>query len=261
MAFSPSIKLKLATQVDGFCSICPTNTGVPDGRPASGNAAHIVAESVSFARGRHPMPPHERAMEANGIWLCTNCHTVVDRVNPDDYTVDQLLALKQAAIERVHRRRGQSAQVIVNEYAPPSAYRRSPETLRGSAHFISQHKQLRNLLRNAIWDGAPEISNEIERHFTMLSNVPHTVGVRPADLADVRNFCNDAELLSHMRGVEQTVNAMVKSPSEWQSTRPLNPLRGQIDAYLAATERLEEVIANARQPPKGEPVPYVPFPR
>ncbi|WP_390349290.1 hypothetical protein ACFJIS_15650 [Variovorax boronicumulans] len=261
MSFTPPIPRNLAIEVDGFCSRCDVFTGVPDGRASGGNAAHIVAESESFERGKHPMPPYKRAMQHNGIWLCTNCHQLVDRIDPDAFTVEGLLALKQAAIERVPKRRGQSAQVVVNEYARPSAYRASVDSLRGSAHFLDQHTQLRRLLRDANWYRHREITRDVEQQIAILSNVRRTLGLRRADLADEKNFCDDRDLLSLMRSVEQAVNALAKSPAEMFRTRPLEPLRGQIDAYLAATDLLARAIEAARQPPMGEPTPYVPYPR
>lgn len=261
MSFPPPIRQNLAKEVDGFCSRCDVFTGVPDGRASGGNAAHIVAESESFKRGKHPMPPSERAKQHNGIWLCTNCHQLVDRIDPDAFTVEGLLALKQAAIERVPKRRGQSAQVVVNEYARPSAYRASVDSLRGSAHFLLQHEQLRKLLHEAIWYSRSEMPSDVEQQISILSNVWPTVCLRPADLAAEQNFCDDRDLLMLMRAVEQAVNAMAKSPAQWYGTRPLQPLRGQIDAYLAATDRLARAIEAARQPPMGEPTPFVPYPR
>lgn len=262
MSFTPPIPRNLAIEVDGFCSLCDVFTGVPDGRASGGNAAHIVAESDSFKRGKHPMPSYERAMQHNGIWLCTNCHQRVDRIDPDAFTVEGLLALKQAAIDRVPKRRGRSAQVVVNEYARPSAYRVSVDSLRGSTHFLIQHNQLRMLLCEAIRFSRREMmTSDVEQQIAILSNVRQILGPRPADLADERNFCDDRDLLSLMRAVEQAVNAMAKSPAQWCSTRTLEPLRGKIGAYLAATDLLEKAIEAARQPPMGEPTPYVPYPR
>ena len=261
MSFTPPIPKNLAIQVDGFCSMCDVLTGIPDGRASGGNAAHIVAESESFSRGKHPMPSHERAKEHNGIWLCTGCHQIVDRIDPDRYTVEELHAFKQTAIERVRRRRGQSAQVIVNEYARPSAYRASMDSLRGSTHFLDQHAELRRLLEDAKWSRHREISYDVERQILMLSNVPRTVGLRRADLAAEQNFCDDRDLLSLMQGVELAVNALVRSPAEMFSTRLLAPLLGKIDAYLDATRILGRAIQAARQPPMGGPLPYAPYPR
>lgn len=261
MSFSPPIPRNLAVEVDGFCSRCDVFTGIPDGRASGGNAAHIVAESESFKRGKHPMPPNERAKQHNGIWLCTNCHQLVDRINPDAFTVENLLALKQAAIERVPKRRGQSVQVVVNEYARPSAYRVSVASLRGSTNFLEQHAQLRRLLDEAIFYRHREITTDIEQQITRLSNVQPTLGLRCADLAGEQNFCDDRDLLSLMRNVEQAVNALAKPTAELFNTRPLEPLRGQIKAYLEATGLLARAISAARQPPMGEPTPYAPYPR
>lgn len=261
MSFSPPIPRNLAVEVDGFCSRCDIFTGVPDGRSSGGQAAHIVAESESFERGKHLMSPYERAKQHNGIWLCTSCHTLVDRINPDAFTVEGLLVLKQAAIERVPKRRGQSVQVVVNEFARPSAYRVSVRSVRGSTNFLDQHAQLRRLLNDANWFRHREISPDVEQQITCLSNVRPTLGLRRADLADEQNFCDDRDLLSLMWAVEQAVNALAKSNAELCRTRPLAPLGGQINAYLEATDLLARAINAARQPPMGEPTPYAPYPR
>lgn len=207
------------------------------------------------------MSMSERGMQHNGIWLCTNCHQLVDRIDPDAFTVQGLLAMKQTAIERVPKRRGQSAQVVVNEFARPSAYRASVGSLRGAAHFLEQHAQLRRLLGEATWYGHRVITRDVEQQIAILANVWRTLGPKPADLADERNFCDDRDLLSLMQAVEEAVNALVKPPEDIYRDRAIEPLRVQIAQYLDATVLLASAIDAGRLPPKGEPTPYAPFQR
>jgi hypothetical protein len=60
-----------------------------------GEAAHIHAARKGEARYDDKMTDDERADIDNGIWLCANCHTMIDKNNGQDFPVEMLLAWKQ----------------------------------------------------------------------------------------------------------------------------------------------------------------------
>ncbi|MCG9737473.1 hypothetical protein L1D32_04775 [Shewanella insulae] len=61
-----------------------------------GEAAHICAESPGGARFDVSMTSAERVHYDNGIWLCRNCHTMVDR-DESVYPVEMLRNWKEVA--------------------------------------------------------------------------------------------------------------------------------------------------------------------
>src|SRR5712664_1752394 len=58
-----------------------------------GEAAHIRAARPG-PRFDQNMTDDERADPENGIWLCANCHTLIDKNNGDDFPVETLLEWK-----------------------------------------------------------------------------------------------------------------------------------------------------------------------
>lgn len=82
--FSERIKRVLCERVGGRCSNpkCRRETLGPhkkaDKRLSIGQAAHIYAASPEGARYDPRMTNEERASINNGIWLCSDCHTLID---------------------------------------------------------------------------------------------------------------------------------------------------------------------------------------
>ncbi|WP_303819743.1 HNH endonuclease signature motif containing protein [Ruminococcus flavefaciens] len=84
--FSPTIKKQLCANVGGKCSNpnCRKPTTWPDytgtKSDSIGEAAHIYAASIEDGPRLKPtMSADEIKHISNGIWLCSNCHTMVDR--------------------------------------------------------------------------------------------------------------------------------------------------------------------------------------
>lgn len=71
-----------------------------------GEAAHIFAASPGAARYDPNMTPDERMHFDNGIWLCTNCHTEIDR-DPNLYTASLLQSWKSNAETQASKERGE----------------------------------------------------------------------------------------------------------------------------------------------------------
>ncbi len=74
-----------------------------------GEAAHIRAARPGQARYEKNMTDEERAHSDNGIWLCANCHTMIDKNQGGEFTVELLLEWKSkheqiiSALLRSHR--------------------------------------------------------------------------------------------------------------------------------------------------------------
>lgn len=101
--FSKAVKDKLFSRVGGFCSLCGCQTRAADSQPdgiiSIGEAAHITAAEVNGPRFAPDISDEKRSGIENGIWLCANCHTIVDS-DLEKYTVQKLLQIKNNAEER-----------------------------------------------------------------------------------------------------------------------------------------------------------------
>lgn len=118
--FSPGVRRALALRAAYRCSVCegPTVGPSDEGVMAvamTGVAAHICAAARGGRRYDDTMTAIERGAFANGIWLCANHASLVDR---DDatYTVDVLRTMK-----RDHELRCQAAQTSSPLLIPASA--------------------------------------------------------------------------------------------------------------------------------------------
>lgn len=59
-----------------------------------GEAAHICAARHGQARYESSMSDEERAAFENGIWLCSSCHTMVDKIQGADFPASLLRSWK-----------------------------------------------------------------------------------------------------------------------------------------------------------------------
>jgi NACHT domain len=96
---------RLAERAGYRCSN-PDHRGQPTSGPHTdplksvniGVAAHITAASEGGPRYDPAMTPKDRQSIGNGIWLCANCHSIVDR-DPLRYTADELRRWRKLAEE------------------------------------------------------------------------------------------------------------------------------------------------------------------
>jgi len=116
--FPRNVKMSLAHRVGFICSNpdCRKTTSGPSGESNSqhiniGVAAHICAASEGGPRYDGSLSSEERASINNGIWLCQNCATMIDR-DTNLYTKDFLLEWKYTAEERA--RAGLSGNFLEN---------------------------------------------------------------------------------------------------------------------------------------------------
>lgn len=106
MAASYPTKLMLAMKSGNICARkeCHVHL-ISEGKEADcaliGEAAHIYGENPSAARYREDMTDEERNHVDNLIYLCPNCHTIIDK-QEKDFPVDYLFALKREHEDYVH---------------------------------------------------------------------------------------------------------------------------------------------------------------
>lgn len=97
MPFSKSVASALAHRSGFICSnptchaltIMPTE-GSLTAYTHKGNAAHIHGEKVNTPRYLATMTVDERKSPANGIWLCSSCHDLIDKGDGNGFTDVQL---------------------------------------------------------------------------------------------------------------------------------------------------------------------------
>lgn len=100
MSVSYPTKIILAFGTGGRCTLPACNRPLaPEeehgGQVLLGEAAHIAGERPGSARYDAAMTPEERDSPENLIYLCPDCHRLVDR-SPRDYPATRLHAYKQA---------------------------------------------------------------------------------------------------------------------------------------------------------------------
>lgn len=100
--FSADTKQMLAFRASLICSHprCSTLTVGPSDANGPmalklGEAAHIRAARAGQARYELSMTDDQRAHQDNGIWLCANCHTMIDKNQGADFPAATLLDWKR----------------------------------------------------------------------------------------------------------------------------------------------------------------------
>ena len=85
------------------CALCGSKTSGPgyslEASVNLGEAAHIVGASPEGPRGDFGGPAAERRAIENGVWLCKNCHALVDG-DTDTFSVEALREIRELAIRR-----------------------------------------------------------------------------------------------------------------------------------------------------------------
>ena len=145
--FSAQVIRTLAERSGGKCAICRASTwGPSDSRFKStnvGQAAHITAAAPGGPRYDPNISPQTRSSALNGMWLCGNCHHIVDK-NVDDYPVEKLQAIKKKAEADAKAMLG----VATTKKAAP--YDNSPITIATSANAIMEIRKVKTLLDDLI---------------------------------------------------------------------------------------------------------------
>lgn len=102
--FTKMVIQSLRLEVAGYCSRpeCRKMTIVPDihtsgNNSTTGFAAHITAASPGGPRYDSSLTNEQRRAADNGIWLCCDCATLIDRNQGKDFSVELLKTWKQCA--------------------------------------------------------------------------------------------------------------------------------------------------------------------
>jgi len=108
MAFSPTVAEAIAYRSAYICNAPECNAltvgpamADPNLKNKCGQAAHIVGEKKTAARYRDDAGPAYIASAANGIWLCSSCHDLVDKNKGRDYSEQELLKWKHEHEEMI----------------------------------------------------------------------------------------------------------------------------------------------------------------
>lgn len=97
--FTKDTKDKLCAEVGGRCSKPDCRAPTKGGGGSKGEAAHITAASEGGLR--YDDKDEQRHSYENGIWLCANCHTLIDTKSFENlYTVERLKRWKKEAIQK-----------------------------------------------------------------------------------------------------------------------------------------------------------------
>ena len=99
----------LYKRAGGKCCRCGAATFGPDTNPHKsvniGQGAHIAAAAPLGPRYDPKMKAEERSSATNGMWLCSNCHDIIDR-DVKEYPTTKLKKMKREAEERARREVG-----------------------------------------------------------------------------------------------------------------------------------------------------------
>ena len=126
--------VKAIAQRSGYkCANCHALTCGPtetDSKSINiGEAAHITAAAPGGPRYHPDMSPETRSSESNGIWLCRNCHKIVD-TDVNKYTVERLQELKKEAEADAGKSLGMAA------IGKPGPYDNSPIGVTTSSNAV-----------------------------------------------------------------------------------------------------------------------------
>ena len=108
--FSQSVISILFKRAGGKCCRCfaPTFGPVSNNPTKSvniGQGAHIAAAAPGGPRYDSRMTPEERASAANGMWMCSNCHDIIDR-DVDAFPTAELKRMKREAEKKAKSEMG-----------------------------------------------------------------------------------------------------------------------------------------------------------
>ena len=244
MAFTSAVRLALAQEAGGLCAGCRKYTGYPDPFGGLGDAAHIVAENPLGPRGQSLLTPDQRALASNGVWLCPDCHRKVDKLYPQDYSVEELLKWKA---------RAQNYQKEVQgRYFEPADRRQqvsrpSAASLTGARKFWEAHQDLAHALSRLRQRGPGPfrsdilIPDEVERKIRTMSS-SRSLGRSWQDEWSTTYYCDDQELIEYMRGLVRDVDLLLPrslvSPARAVTFNPPDVLATTITNYLRRWEDL-----------------------
>lgn len=208
MPFSETVRRELSIETGGFCAnpACRVMTGMllPGHTRATGEGAHIVAENPLGPRGQSPLTQEERNMANNGVWLCPTCHSKVDIVRPQDFSIQLLQQWKADAQSWWQQNQGRQLQVAAWPDRRPTVARPSADSLRGARMFLQAHKPLADQLWSlrqqlpALFEDDITVPDSVEQEIRRMSSRA-VVGRSWKDEWTTTFHCEDRELLDYMK--------------------------------------------------------------
>ncbi|RZP68425.1 HNH endonuclease [Vibrio vulnificus] len=173
MAFTVKIAEMIAYRAAYICSNPECNTltigaAISDPRLKNkkGEAAHILGEKLGSAR-HEPDPCIDVDGVENGLWLCANCHTLVDKNKGADYsskdlfewkkeheeTISMLLRTHKSPLPLIHRqtKNRKIAQNIVDLISSKGAYFQH-SSIEDPAYVIASIDQVRKRVQREVRD-------------------------------------------------------------------------------------------------------------
>ncbi|UTA81215.1 hypothetical protein J4377_07030 [Halomonas sp. XH26] len=225
MAFKAKIAEMIAYRAAYICSNPECNTltigaaiSDPQLKNKKGEAAHILGEKATAAR-YDPNPNIDVDGVENGLWLCANCHTLVDKNKGADYpsrdllewkkdheeTISMLLRTHKSPLPLISRQstNRKIAQNIVDYISSKGAYFQH-SSIENPAHVISSIDQVRKRIQRevrdidsdkrlkeicrSIQDANREFMNELSRDSSLLDSyltiLRNRVGIQLKRLRD-----------------------------------------------------------------------------
>jgi hypothetical protein len=137
-----------------------------------GEAAHITAASPDGPRYDARLTSDDRRSIRNGIWLCSSCHTLIDK-DEIRFTTDVVRAWKKQAEQEAFRRLSTGASEIGTE--KPAADVIEDVLRRYCDDRVSEWDEAR-----ADSEDPDKLTHYVEPHYSLLKH-----GVRPVDASSV----------------------------------------------------------------------------
>jgi len=145
--FSAQVIKILAERSGGKCAICRAPTWGPNDCQYKstniGQAAHITAAAPGGPRYDPNLSSKSRSSALNGIWLCGNCHNIIDK-NVDEYPVQKLQDIKKKAEGEA------KAELGVATHKKKTSRDDSAITIATSASAIMEIRKVKTLLGDLI---------------------------------------------------------------------------------------------------------------
>ena len=137
----------IAERSGGRCAMCRAPTYGPrdiDYKSMNvGQAAHITAAAPGGPRFDPNMSPQTRSSALNGMWLCGNCHHIID-TNVKEYTVERLRKIKRDAEADARTALGVAA---IDKIA---SHDNSPIVVATSANAVMEIRKIKTQLEDMI---------------------------------------------------------------------------------------------------------------
>lgn len=106
MSVPESVKQCLAFVSDNRCALCNAKLYTETSTKSNhiGEVAHIQGKKKGSARYNDVMTEAERDSMDNLIYLCCNCHTMIDKTESQNYSTERLMLIKKEQIKKQEAR-------------------------------------------------------------------------------------------------------------------------------------------------------------